>query len=232
LIIKFLLLLCKAIFEPFFTIDKIRMIWTWIIRVILRHRFVILGVVALITAFMAYKAVSIQMSYEMSNLLPENNETYQNYQNFKKQFGEDGRIIALGVRNPEIFELDEFNRWYDLGNDIGKVEGVQEVVSISRVVIIEKDTTTRKFIFRPLVTQRPKTQAEVDSIKTNLHNLPFYKGLFYNPESHDYLMAITLSQKEINSKNRIKIVESMQHLVEHLAIESTRKDYLSVVPYI
>lgn len=208
------------------------MIWTWIIRVILRHRFAVLAVIALITAYFGYKAVSIQMTYEMTNLLPENNETYQNYKRFKKQFGEDGRIIALGVRNPEIFQLEEFNRWYDLGNEIGKLKGVQEVVSISRVVVIEKDTTIRKFTFRPLVNRRPETQAEVDSIKAKLHNLPFYKGLFYNPVSHDYLMAITLSENEINSKSRIKIVEGIQNLVNNYEKESSRKVYRSGMPYI
>lgn len=198
----------------------------------MRHRLTILMVIGLITMFMVYKALTIQMSYEMSNLLPESNETYQNYQHFKKQFGEDGRVIALGVRNPQIFELDEFNKWYDLGNEIGKLIGVQEVVSISRVVVIEKDTVTRKFTFRPLVNQRPSTQAEVDSIKIQLHNLPFYKGLFYNPESHDYLMAITLSEQEINSKSRIRIVENIQKLVNQYENESYRKVYRSGMPYI
>ena len=161
------------------------MIWTWIVRVILRHRLTILIVIGLITAFMGYMALKVQLSYEMTSMLPENNSTFQNYSKFKKQFGEDGRVIALGIRNPEIFELEEFNRWFDLGNKINQIAGIQEVVSISRIVVIEKDTVARKFTFRPLVTNRPTSQAEVDSIKNQLHSLPFYKGLFYNPDTHE-----------------------------------------------
>ena len=208
------------------------MIWNWIVRVILRNRITILIIIGIITAFMGYLAFKVQLSYEMTNMLPENNPTYQQYQQFKKQFGEDGRVIALGVRNPEIFELGEFNRWYDLGNKINKIEGIQEVVSISRVVLIEKDTVTRKFNFRPLVSKRPETQQQVDSIKNQLHSLPFYKGLFYNPETHDYLMAITLKKDEINSKSRIKVVEKIQELVDQYQDESNRKVYRSGMPYI
>lgn len=208
------------------------MIWNWIVRVILRNRITILIIIGIITAFMGYLAFKVQLSYEMTNMLPENNPTFQQYQQFKKQFGEDGRVIALGVRNPEIFELGEFNRWYDLGNKINKIEGIQEVVSISRVVLIEKDTVTRKFNFRPLVSKRPETQQQVDSIKNQLYSLPFYKGLFYNPETHDYLMAITLKKDEINSKSRIKVVEKIQELVDQYQDESNRKVYRSGMPYI
>ncbi len=208
------------------------MIWTWIVRVILRHRLSILIVVGLITVFMGYKALNVQMSYEMSNMLPESDSTFQSYRNFKQQFGEDGSVIALGVRNPEIFELEEFNKWYDLGQEINKIEGIQEVVSISRIVVIEKDTISRKFKFHPLVSQRPETQQEVDSIRSQLNNLPFYRGLFYNPDTHDYLMAITLEKSEINSKNRIKVVGNIQKLVDKYQNESSRKVYCSGMPYI
>jgi uncharacterized protein len=206
--------------------------WNWIVRVILRHRLTILIIVGLITIFMGYMALKVQLNYEMSNLLPESNPTFQSYQKFKKQFGEDGNVIALGVRNPEIFELGEFNKWYDLGQAINKIEGIQEVVSISRVVVIEKDTVAHKFTFRPLVSKRPTTQSEVDSIRTQLYKMPFYKGLFYNPETHDYLMAITLRKNQINSKSRIKVVENIQKLVEQYQNDSNRKVSCSGLPYI
>lgn len=208
------------------------MIWTWIIRVILRYRLSILIIVGLITAFMGYKALNVQMSYEMPNMLPESDSTFQNYLEFKQQFGEDGSVIALGIRNPEIFELEEFNKWYDLGQKINQIEGIKEVVSISRVVVIEKDTLTRKFKFHSLVTQRPETQQEVDSIRNQLYSLPFYKGLFYNPDTQDYLMAITLKKSELNSKNRIKVVGNIQELVDQYQKESNRKVYCSGMPYI
>lgn len=208
------------------------MIWTLIIRVILRHRLTILIIVGLVTVFMGYKALNVQMSYEMPNMLPENDSTFQSYLKFKQQFGEDGSVIALGIRNPEMFELEEFNRWYDLGQKINQIDGIQEVVSISRVVNIEKDTVSRKFTFHPLVNHRPETQQEVDSIRNQLHSLPFYKGLFYNPDTHDYLMAITLKKSELNSKNRIKVVENIQKLVDQYQNESNRKVFCSGMPYI
>src|ERR1035437_7329363 len=97
--------------------------WNKIVRFILGNRPAILIVIGILTVFMGFKASKVQLSYEMMRTLPENYTTYQSYVHFKQRFGEDGNVMVVGVSNPSIFKLDEFNAWYNLGNNVKKLEG-------------------------------------------------------------------------------------------------------------
>ena len=108
--------------------------FTHISRFILKHRTLIIIVLLLLTAFMAYKAKDVSLSYENSSLLPEKDSTRIEYQEFKKLFGEDGNVIVIGTINPDLFKLDQFNAWSDLGNEVRKIDGVLEVLNISRAI--------------------------------------------------------------------------------------------------
>lgn len=181
---------------------------------------------------MGFMAMRVQFSYEMNKMLPENDSTYKGYQEFKELFGEDGSVIVLGVTNPDMFQLQEFNRWYDLGNTIRKIDGIQEVVSIARTVVIEKDTVVKKFTYHPLVSGRPETQAEVDSIRDVLLSMPFYRGLLYNQTTGSYLMAVTLTRDNVNAKGRIRVVNRISDLADQYQKESNLEVHRSGLPYI
>lgn len=98
--------------------------WNWFVRIVLRNRIAILIAFGLVTVFMGFMATRVQFSYEMNKMLPGNDSIYKRYQEFRERFGEDGSVIVLGVTNPDIFKLEEFNKWYDLGNRIRQIEGI------------------------------------------------------------------------------------------------------------
>ena len=150
--------------------------FTYISRFILKHRTLIIIVLSLLTAFMAYKGKDIRLSYENSSLLPEKDSTRIEYQEFKKLFGEDGNVIVIGTINPDLFKLDQFNAWTDLANEVRKIDGVQEVLNISRAISLVKNEETHQFKIVPLINQKPTTQAEVDSLKNKIFSLKFYEG--------------------------------------------------------
>src|SRR5665647_301898 len=154
--------------------------FTYISRFILKNRTLLIVILTLATAFMAYKGKDVRLSYENTSLLPEKDSTRIEYTEFRKLFGEDGNVIVIGIRNPDIFKLDQFNAWTDLGNQIRKIDGVQEVVNISRAVYLVKNEETHQFNIRPVVKQKATTQAEVDSLKNLILSLKFYQGMLYN----------------------------------------------------
>ena len=65
---------------------NINSMWKYIVRLILRQRVWLLVVLGLTTAFMAYQALQIKMSYQMAQMLPDNDSTVIRYNNFKKIF--------------------------------------------------------------------------------------------------------------------------------------------------
>ena len=92
--------------------------WQFIVRLILRNRATILIIIALLTIFMGWQGSKIQMSYEMARMLPKDNEYSIEYDNFKKQFGQDGSVLFIAIQDTDLFTLDHFNKWYDLNYDI------------------------------------------------------------------------------------------------------------------
>ncbi|MBL7971249.1 MAG: MMPL family transporter [Prolixibacteraceae bacterium] len=206
--------------------------FTYISRFILKHRTLLIVILALLTAFMAYKGQNVKLSYENSSLLPEKDSTRIEYQEFKKLFGEDGNVIVIGAVNPKIFNLDQFNAWSDLGDNIKKIDGIQEVVSITRAINLTKNEETHQFNIQPVVKTRPTTQAEVDSIRSLITTLKLYEGMLWNPQTKATLMTVTLDKHKLNDISRIALIDQLVQEVEAYKAQTKVEIHCSGMPYI
>ena len=129
---------------------------------------------------MTWKATQVQLSYEYTRLLPEDDSVFIDYNNFKAIFGEDGTQIILGIQDKDFYAQNHFNAWYDLAEEIREIDGVSALLSISKAYNLVKDTVERKFQFVPLFKQKPESQKELDSIQEIVLNLPIYKNVIHN----------------------------------------------------
>ena len=139
--------------------------WKFLVRLILRNRPAILIAIGIVAALMAWQGSGVKLSYDNSRMLPSDDPTVVEYDAFKKRFGEDGSILVVGVTNPDMFKLSEFNAWYDLTYDMAKIDGVEAVTSIAKAANIVKNDSLRQYDFLPLVASKPTTQAGADSLK-------------------------------------------------------------------
>ncbi len=155
---------------------------------------------------MAFQARHVTMSYEMTQMLPPSDSTSILYEEFKETFGQDGSVLFIGVQDTNLFELDEFNAWYDLTNSIQAIEGVEGVLSISQLYYLQKNDSLKKFDFLQVFKQKPQSQQELDSTLQVVMSLPFYDGLLYNSENHFTMMAVTLDKDVLNTKERVGLI--------------------------
>lgn len=206
--------------------------WNILVRLILRNRLGILIGIGLITVVMAFMAFRVKLSYEMVKMLPQDDSLSVQYDQFKQRFGEDGNVLVIGTINPDIFKLDQFNAWYDLGNTLRKIDGIEEIVSLTRAVNLVKNDSLRQFQFSGVVKKRPATQTEVDSIRNILLSLRFYEGFLYNTKTKACLMAITLDKKKLNDKSRIALVNEIKIIVEQYRVRQGLTMHYSGLPYI
>jgi len=139
---------------------------------------------------------------------------------------------VIGAVNPDIFKLSQFNAWSDLGNQIREIDGVQEVVSITRAVNLIKNEETHEFNIRPVVAHKAETQAEVDSLKNLILGLKFYEGMLFNPKSQATLMTITLDKQKLNDKTRIPLIDKIVKSVEEYSAKNKVEIHYSGMPYI
>ena len=181
---------------------------------------------------MAWLGMGVQLSYNNSRMLPADDPAVVEYEAFKKLFGEDGSVLMIGVTNPDMFRLDQFNAWYDLTFDMTKIDGVEGVLSIAKAADIVKNDSIRKYDFLPLVQAKPVTQAGADSLKEKILSLKFYDGLLYNSKTNTYLLAITLNKQRLNDKSRLVLTDNIVARANAYAAQTGQELHISGMPYI
>ena len=201
-------------------------------RFILKHRTLLVVILALCTIFMTFKGQDVRLSYDNSSLLPDKDSTLIEYREFRKLFGEDGNVIVIGTINPDIFKLDQFNAWADLANTVRKIDGVREVMSITRAINLVKNDSTHQFDVLPLVRKKATSQAEVDSLKNLILSLKMYEGLLFNPKTKATLMTITIDKKKVNDESRIVLIDNIVKDVEAYRMANNVEVHYSGMPYI
>ncbi len=201
-------------------------------RIILRYRFVTLVVLIALTSVMAFLTSKVQLSYEAARILPLTDSTYSQYLKFKEKFGEDGTVMVIGFRSDSLWSPNLLSGWYDLTNEVKKIEGIQEVVSVTRAFHVVRNDSLHKLDFKPLISSRPETQTLADSLKEGISRLPFYQGLLYNDSTMATVMAITFDQDKINTKGRIEIVGQIREMSEKFSAANHLTLHYSGLPYI
>ncbi len=206
--------------------------WIKLSRLILRNRILFLSVLAVITIFLGYHARKVEMSYEYASLLPKKDQAYKDYQNFVEIFGQEGNLIIVGVQDTNFFRLDHFNAWKSLCNDLKKVDGVENLLSVSNTYNLEKNKEEKKFEVVNTFPDTIATQEQLDAHVAEFKRLPFYRKLVYNDETDTYLLAITVNKDKMASKEREDLVAGIQEVCHNFEQKEDVKLHYSGVPYI
>ena len=183
--------------------------WTRIANYIIRFRLALIGAILLITVFMAYHATKVQMSYDLARTVPLDDPEMIFLQKFKAQFGEDGNIIAVGLRDSAIYSLGNFNRFRALNRSIKEIAGVNNVLSLPEIKIIRKDTANTRFFLDALFPREINSQAQLDSLMGAMRNQKFYMGQIVNVDNGATMMLISIQKEVMNSEKRIAMTKSL-----------------------
>ncbi len=186
--------------------------WTRIAQFIIKFRLTLIGIILLITVFMGYHATKVQMSYDLARTVPLNDPEMVFLQKFKAQFGEDGNIIAVGLRDSAIYTLNNFNRFRELNKAIREIPGVNDLLSLPEVKIIRKDTANTRFYLDGHYPKQIKDQAQLDSLMGAIRNQKFYMGQIVNQENGATMMLISITKEVMNSSKRIAMTKALVEL--------------------
>lgn len=206
--------------------------WAKFARFILRNRILIIVVLTVITGILGYYASKAQISYEAPRLLPEHDTTAIKYKAFKDRFGQDGSVMVIGISDSTLYSVKNFNSWFDLGNDLKKINGVKAVVSVARLQTLLKNDSLGKFSTVAVFPEKPTSQKELDSTRKLIDKLKFYNGIIYNDTAHATLMAITFDNRFLNTKDRLEIVDNITAEVNKFVKATGIFVHYSGMPYI
>lgn len=204
--------------------------WHKIAAFIIKYRIALLIALLLSTGVMGYFAAQVKISYEFTSAVPTDNPRLIEYQAFRKQFGEDGNLMVIGVQTKDFFNPDFFNDYGKLAKDVDSVEAVENVLSIPGAITLEKDTVTEKLKVTPLAVNNHI--ANVDSFKAAFLNLPFYRNFLYNQETGAYLMAVRIDKTVLNSPKRAGVIKEILALGDAFGKQHNVEMHYSGLPLI
>lgn len=206
--------------------------WTHLAQWIIRFRAPLIGVILAITVVMGYYATKVEMSYDPGRTVPQDDPEMVFLQKFKKQFGEDGNIIAVGLRDSAIFQLKNFNRFRELNKQIKNIEGVNNLLSMREVKIIRKDTANVRFYLDALFPPNISSQAQLDSLLEALRNQRFYMGQLVNEKNGSTMMLISVQKEVMNSEKRIGLTSALTSYGDAFSKDTNIKLHFAGLPFI
>jgi uncharacterized protein len=218
--------------DKFLSFVKTDFMWEALGRSILRFRLLLLLIMILLTALMAFFAGKVEMSYDFSRAIPTDHPKYKAYLDFRSTFGEDGNLLTVGFKSDSFFSVNQFNALGKFEQRLRIIKGVEDIISINGAVTLSKNDTTEKLravkIFPALVSSQPV----MDSLKNQFLGLPFYKDLLYNAKTNAYLIGIRINKNILGSKEREKTVSAIEAETESLQKTTGLVFHLSGLPLI
>ena len=208
--------------------------WTRVSRVILKNRYLILILIAIITTLLVFQMKNMRFSYTEANLLPENHEVNIQYNKFLEIFGEEGNLVLLAVKDSSFFTTDNFNAWNSLAKSFDSLPEVEFTLSIADVKKLKKDTKNRKFVLESIYEEKITSQEKVNSIKKELfEKLPFYDNLLYNKKTGTIQTAIYIDKEIVNTPVRKAFVfDKLIPIIDRFEKENNLDVRVSGMPYI
>jgi len=206
--------------------------WQRLARFVLKNRILLLIILFLLTAVMAFFASKIKLSYEFSKAIPTDNPKYQDYLSFKEKFGDDGNVLVVGVQSPDFFQLKNFKAFSKLNSELKEVPYVEDVLSVANAVDLLKDTASHKLNAIPVFSKDITTQADIDSSLKVFYSLPFYKSLLYNPSSNAYLLVVRINKNILSSKGRTKVINDIVQRTNEYTATTKIPTHISGLPLI
>ena len=206
--------------------------WLRIADAIIRFRTPLLAVILAITAFMGYHASRVEMSYDFNHTVPPEDPDMVFLKNFRKQFGEDGNVIAIGMKDSAVFTLANFNRFELFCKHARQVEGVNEVLSLPRVRILVKDTAENKFRLEPLFPEKIDRQQSLDSLMEVFRGQRFYAGQLVNDRNGAVMMLVSVNREYITSAKRVGLTNTLLTLGEEFTRDTGIDLHFAGLPFI
>ncbi len=206
--------------------------WYQLGQKIVKYKITSLVVLTLTTLFMGYFAAQIKLSYEFTKAIPEDNPKFVVYKDFVKQFGVDGATMVVGFQSNNLYNKTTFNRLVVLHQSIKEIPGVTDVLSVPFAYNLTKDTLNSKFIAQKIFNPPYTNDSVLKVHQSAFEQIPFYKNLLYNPNSHAYIMAISFIPDSINSASRSAIIRKLTQQLDAFSAATKLDLHMSGLPYI
>lgn len=206
--------------------------WSYLARFILIYRLPILLFVLLLTAFMAYMSRGVERAYDYATVVPEKDPDMQYFKAFRQKYGEDGSILAIGVHDSSLYQVQNFQAWAKLAQTLETIDGVDRAVSLAHLPYLWKDTVEQRLRFRPLFDPIPRQQTVLDSLLGVVRQIGFYRGQIFNEQSGATVLLVNISKDVLNIAYRETVIRHIEKACQDFEANTGIKVHYAGLPYV
>lgn len=161
---------------------------------------------------MAYKAKDVQFTYSFFTPVPEEDPDMMYFSQFKKEFGEDANIVAIGIKDSALYRAENFRNFKYLSENLQTITGVKQVISIPLFQWLKKDSKNKKFLLEPIFTEIPEDQVVLDSLLNFALNQNFFSDQIINKENGATFILMSIDKEILNTKRRDVVIGDIEHV--------------------
>jgi len=206
--------------------------WTRLAHIVLKHRLTVIIILGIITVFMAMQARKAEFSYDLSTIVPDDDPEMVYFNSFKEKFGEDGNVLALGVKDSSLYQIDNFRRFHYLTETLQDIKGVNRVISMANMQMLVKNEEKKEFELESVIKKFPDQQQKLDSLLQVSLEQRFFSDQIVNRSNGATFILVSIDKETLNSKDRDITISDIQHVGEAFS-EATGIDIKYVgLPYI
>lgn len=206
--------------------------WNKVAEVIIKYRLWFIILIGVVTIYMAYHASRVQMSYDPGQTVPVNDPDMVELMKFRAQFGEDGNVIAIGVKDSALFKLKNFQAYQQLTEKIKEIPGVKQALSLPALPIILKDTAKSKFYSERIFPSQIDSQKQLDSLLGVALNQKIYSNLLLNTSNGATMMVVFVPKEVMNSARRETVAAALQEAGSAFEAETNIELHYAGLPFI
>lgn len=206
--------------------------WTQLAHIILKFRLPLLIILVILTAFFGYQARKVEWSFDLAKTVPDTDPDMVYFQEFKKLFGEDGNMLAIGVKDSAIYEVDNFLKFKLLSDELARINNVTNVLSLPSLPHLVKNDEKKRLEMKPFFTTLPTRQDELDSMLTEANQIKVYSRQLINPDNGATLIMVSINKDILSTENRDGVVGDVLMAAQAFEQHTGIKLHYAGLPYI
>ena len=208
--------------------------WEAVARLILRNRILILIGISIFTIFWISQWQHIRFTFSEANLLPDNHIDNIKYDGFIEQFGDEGNVLLIAVKDSTIFNEKKFQAWNLLNTKLSELNEIDYTIGTSNLKNLIKNVKEEKFEVDQILKKKNLSKDDINKFKEKLFlELPFYKNLIYSKSNETLRSLIYMDPSLVNTKQRkVFITNVFLPLIVSFEKENNLDLKVSGMPYV
>lgn len=170
---------------------------------IVRNRLVVLAVLLCVTGFFAWKIINIDISTQLSDLLPQKHPYIKVHQEYEEQLGDPFKVyVMLSVNDDDIYDKETLLKIKEIDRELHYIPGVNhnQVYSIASRKVRKVTLKPDGVFVEQLMPVVPESDSEIKELQKTVRKNPGINSIWVSPDERSALFTVAFIPGRVDFK--------------------------------